>query len=163
MRTTRGALSLVCALPLLSLGPSAMAADTAVGDRAAIDQGHAAFVAAMRANDCSALLRLVSDDAVFVPPHAPNASGKEAVRTWCETTFRQAKTSAVTISDRGVTVAGDWAIEHAKFDWSVIPVAGGGPLRDQGSVVAIWHRQSDGPWKLTRDIWNSSQPLPGPK
>jgi len=52
------------------------------GRSSAIDKAHEAFVAAMRANDCSALVALVAEDAVFAPPNAPNASGKAAVRGW---------------------------------------------------------------------------------
>jgi ketosteroid isomerase-like protein len=73
----------------------------------------------------------------------------------------QVKTSDVTVSNRDVTVAGDWAIETGTFDWTVAPVAGGTAVRDQGNFVAIWRRQPDSSWKATRLIWNSSQPLPG--
>ncbi len=157
----RRLLSPLIAVSLSSICLGGAAADT-TADRAAIDKAHEAFLAAMRANDCSALLVLVADDAVFVPPNAPNASGKAGVRAWCDATFREAKTTAVSVSDRGVTVAADWAIEHGKFDWGLMPAGGGAPFRAQGSFVAIWHRQSDGGWKMTRDIWNSSQPASAP-
>jgi ketosteroid isomerase-like protein len=153
----RGLLSLVSASCLVSIGAAAAAVDV-TADRSAVDKAHQGFLAAMRANDCTALLRQLADDAVFVPPNEPNAAGKTAIRAWCEAAFRDAKTAAVTVSDRGVTVAADWAIEHGKFDWSLAPVAGGGVVHVQGSFVAIWHRQPDGSWKMTRDIWNSSQP-----
>jgi len=138
-----------------------MAAESkAAADRAAIDKGHETFMAAMRASDCSGMLRVVADDAVFTPPNAPNAVGKEGIRSWCQGAFSQAKTSAVSVSERQVTVAGDWGIEHGKFDWTLVPVGGGNSMRDQGNFLAIWHRQPDGSWKATRDIWNSLLPLP---
>jgi ketosteroid isomerase-like protein len=70
------------------------------------------------------------------------------------------KTSSVTISNRDVTVAGDWAIEHGNYDWAMTPAAGGAEVREQGRFVAVYHRLPDGSWKLNRDIWNSSLPLP---
>ena len=138
------------------------APDTSAADRAAIDAGHEAFLAGMRANDCHALLALLTADVVFVPPNMPQANGPDRVRSWCESTFAQVKTKSVVISSRDVTVAGDWGIEHATFEWTVVPAGGGGDLRDEGRVVAIWRRQPDGSWKLARDIWNSALPLPAP-
>jgi len=158
---SRWLLSMVLILTLAHPWDSTAAAAKATADRAAIDKGHESFVAAMRASDCDAMLRVVADDAVFTPPNAPNAVGKEAIRSWCQGAFAQAKSSAVTISERQVTVAGDWAIEHGKFDWTLRPVAGGDSLRDRGNFLAIWRRQPDGSWKASRDIWNSLQPLPG--
>lgn len=43
----------------------------------------------------------------------------------------------MSVSCRGV-LTGDWAIEHGKFEWSLIPIAGGSPKRDQGNFVVIW-------------------------
>ena len=160
-RTSSGALSLVLALTLAYARNGAAADVKATADRAAVDKAHESFLVAMRASDCGGMLRVVADDAAFIPPNAPNAVGKEAIRGWCQGAFAQARSSAVAVSEREVTVSGDWAIEHGKFDWTLMPVAGGNPLRDQGNFVAIWRRQSDGSWKLSRDIWNSLQPLPG--
>jgi uncharacterized protein (TIGR02246 family) len=116
----------------------------------------------MRANDCNALMALVAPDAVFVPPNMAPATGQDGVRGWCESTFSEVKTTGVAVSNREVVVAGDWAIEHGTYDWGVEPAGGGAEMRDQGSFVAIWRRQADGAWKVVRDIWNSSLPLPGP-
>jgi ketosteroid isomerase-like protein len=153
-------MSVVTACGLLGLGLATLAADPGA-DRTAIDKSHEAFLVAMRANDCNGILRLLSEDVVFAPPNEPNAAGKTAVRAWCDAAFRAAKTTAMAVSDRGVTMAGDWAIEHGKFDWTLAPAAGGAPIRELGSFLAIWHRQPDGSWKVARDIWNSSQPAGG--
>jgi ketosteroid isomerase-like protein len=157
---SRRGVSILAASCVLGMGLVVVAADPAA-DRKAIDKSHEAFVAAMRANDCSGMLREVAEDVVFVPPNEPNATGKAAVRAWCDAAFRAAKTTAMAVSERGVTMAGDWAIEHGKFDWTLAPAAGGAPIRELGSFLAIWHRQPDGSWKVARDIWNSSQPAGG--
>ncbi|PYQ05553.1 MAG: hypothetical protein DMF82_08160 [Acidobacteria bacterium] len=162
-RTWSDILPMVLVLTLaFALAHAGLAAESkSAADRVAIDKGHETFMVAMRASDCTGLLRVVADDAVFVPPNAPNAVGKEGIRSWCQGAFSQARTSAVSVSDRQVTVTGDWGIEHGKFDWTLAPVAGGNSVRDQGNFLAIWHRPPDGSWKVTRDIWNSSLPLPG--
>ena len=38
---------------------------------------------------------------------------------------------------------------------------GGSPISDAGKYITIYHRQADGTWVMARDIWNSSNPLPG--
>ena len=150
-------------IPVVILGGCSPTQQASTGnmqaDRAAVDRGHEAFLAGMRANDCNALLALVTANVVFAPPNTPTASGQAAVRSWCEPIFKQVKTTAVSVSERDVDIAGDWAIEHGSFDWTVTPLAGGSPQRDLGRVIAIWHREPDGSWKLARDLWNSSVPV----
>jgi ketosteroid isomerase-like protein len=152
------------ALCFLSLAVSCTrpqaAPDTSAADRSAIDVALESFLAGMRASDCNALLGLLATDVVIVPPNMPPASGPDGFRSWCESVFSQVKTKAVTIANRDVTIAGDWGIEHGSFEWTVVPAAGGADVRDQGNFVAIYHRQADGSWKLARDIWNSSLPVP---
>jgi len=36
-------------------------------------------------------------------------------------------------------------------------------MKDNGKYITIYQHQSDGSWKIARDIWNSDQPLPGTK
>jgi ketosteroid isomerase-like protein len=43
---------------------------------------------------------------------------------------------------------------------SIAPKAGGTPMEDAGKYLVILQRQPDGGWKVTRDIDNSSRPLP---
>jgi ketosteroid isomerase-like protein len=72
---------------------------------------------------------------------------------------KQVRTVAVDVSQREVIIAGDVAIERGSFTWKVTP-AGGSDVEDHGSFLAIWRRQPDGAWKLARNIWNSTLPLP---
>jgi len=147
------ALSLACTKP-------ATPPDTSAADRAAVDKGHDAFMAGLQSGDCNSLIPQATEDVVLDPPNMASAVGVQGFRGWCEPVFTQMKTKAVGVSDRDVVLAGDWAIEHGNFDWTVVPVAGGAEVRDQGKFVAIWRRQADGSWKLARDIWNSSLPVP---
>jgi uncharacterized protein (TIGR02246 family) len=140
--------------------PAPQDATASPADRAAIDKVHDAFLDAMRAGDCTAMVSGLAQDVVFAPPNVPNARGADGVRAWCEATFANFKTKAVSVSEREVVVAGDWAIESGNYDWTVTPAAAGAEMREQGGYVAIIHREPDGSWKVARDIWNSSQPLP---
>ena len=153
----RSGLLFTLAAAFLSFFGTGVGAAEALSARQAIDKGHKAYVAAMLANDCSAILRLLSDDVVFVPPNAPLVSGKAAVAAWCEEGTHKVRTIFAIALDRKVEPAGDWAIEHGRFDEKLVPVGAGGPMREQGNFVAVWHRQGDGSWRITRNIWVDSQ------
>jgi ketosteroid isomerase-like protein len=126
----------------------------------AIDAGHERFLAAMRANDSAALVRELTDDVRFMPPHQPPVRGNAAVRTWYEGVLASATTVAVDVSEREVVIAGDWGIEEGHYVWTLKPRAGGAPLVSRGSYLAIWRRDAAGTWKAYRDIWNSTDPAP---
>jgi ketosteroid isomerase-like protein len=126
--------------------------------RQAVDQGHEQFLEAMRAGDVPGLMAVLTDDVTFYPPHEATRKGRAEVEAWAKQTFGAAKTERVTVSDRNVVVAGDWAIEIGAFVWAVSPVAGGATSENRGRFIAIWRRQTDGSWKAAHDLWNSSNP-----
>ena len=123
----------------------------------AIDQIHEKFLAAMRANDPQALGRLVSRDAVFMPPDEPNVVGARGVTDWFGGVVKKARTTGVTVSNRHVVVSGDWAIERGEFRWRLSPVGSPTSTENHGNFVAIYHRDPDG-WKIKHNIWNSLAP-----
>jgi ketosteroid isomerase-like protein len=125
-----------------------------------VDKSHQAWLDAMRANDAQALGRLVTEDAVLMPPNQPVVVGRAAVIDWFAGVVKQARTTSVGIPQREVIIAGDWAIERGSFAWKVAPAAGGAPVEDRGNFLAIYQRQTDGAWKVTQNIWNSSLPTP---
>jgi len=128
--------------------------------REGVDNGHLRWLEAMKANDPVALGRLVTDDVVLMPPHSQPVVGRQGVIDWFATIVSQTRTKSVEIRQREVTLAGELAIERGSFTWRVAPAPGGSEVDDQGSFLAIWQRQPDGSWKVTRNIWNSTLPLP---
>jgi hypothetical protein len=55
-----------------------------------------------------------------MPPHEPVLTGKAAVRTWYDQFLTQLRTSSLTIADREVLIAGEWATEIATFEWGLL-------------------------------------------
>jgi ketosteroid isomerase-like protein len=125
-----------------------------------IDAAHLKWLDAMRANDAAALGRLVTDDVVLMPPHVQPVSGTRGVIDWFGGLVTEARTTGIAVTQREVTLAGDLAVERGAFTWTVAPARGGAEIEERGSFLAIWHRQPDGSWKLARNIWNSTLPLP---
>ena len=128
--------------------------------REAIDNGHYQWLEAMKANDPIALGSLVTDDVVLMPPHTEPVVGRQGVIDWFASVVSQARTTSAQVRQREVTIAGELGIERGSFTWTIAPVSGGSELDDRGSFLAIWQRQPDGSWKVMRNIWNSTLPLP---
>jgi len=125
-----------------------------------VDNGHEQWLAAMRAGDAEALGRLVTEDTILMPPHQQSLVGRQAVIDWFSEVARQARTTAIDMTRREVTVAGDIAIEEGSFIWEMVATAGGSPIKDHGRVLATWKRQPDGSWKVAQNMWNSTLSLP---
>lgn len=126
--------------------------------QAGVDSAADRLLAALRTNDPDALLALLADDAVLMPPNEAVLKGKAAVRTWYEGFLTQMRTTSLTIGDREVLLGGEWATEIARFEWVLTPVAGGLPVTDRGSYMQVWRRGEDGRWLFSRELWNSAPP-----
>ena len=56
-------------------------------------------------------------------------------------------------------VAGDWAFERYSYNSIDTPAGGGDLVRDSGWGLVIYHHDSDGKWRVSRDAWGTDQPL----
>jgi ketosteroid isomerase-like protein len=129
--------------------------------RAAVDSAANRLLSALRTDSPDSLLALMPDDVILMPPHEPVLKGKAAVRAWYEAFVKQLRTTDLTITNRELLIGGDYATEVAEFEWTLVPVAGGAPMTDRGSYIQVWHKQPDGSWVFSREVWNSALPLGG--
>jgi len=49
---------------------------------------------------------------------------------------------------------GRWPYDHLH------PKVGGPPMQDSGKYITVYQRKPGDTWRIARDIWNSSNPLP---
>jgi ketosteroid isomerase-like protein len=127
--------------------------------KAGVDSAANRLLAALRSDAPDSLLALMAEDVLIAPPNEPALKGKAAVRTWYNEFVKQMRTTSLNITDRELFVSGDYATEVAGFEWTLIPVAGGPPMTDRGSYIQLWHREPNGAWMFTREVFNSSLPL----
>jgi ketosteroid isomerase-like protein len=126
--------------------------------RAGVDSAANRLLTALRSNASDSLMVLMADDVVLMPPNEAVLKGKAAVRAWYDQLLTQLHTSGLTITDREVLMGGEWATELAAFEWTLVPVAGGPAVIDRGSYAQVWHREADGRWLFSRELWNSTTP-----
>jgi uncharacterized protein (TIGR02246 family) len=130
-------------------------------DRQAIEAMREAEQAAAEAGDVDAFVALMASDMMVMPPNGPAVSGLEASRQWAEDFMGAYSVSFSEYNTDDVIVSDDLAVERISGVWTVTPKAGGDPVTERVKGVHIYRRQADGSWKMTHDLWNSDDPLPG--
>ena len=129
-------------------------------DLMAIDNVRDKHVAALNAGDGHAWAALFTDDGVQMPPNMPANIGRAAIDGW-SAGFLGMFTVKFALSVDEVRVQGDWAFESGAYSIDLVPKPAGPAMQDAGKYITIYQKTSAGAWRMARDIWNSSNPLPG--
>ena len=152
-------------------GPGATAdstksASSAPVDDAAVRKTIAAadsqFVVAFNKGDATTAASFYTDDAVSRPPNSEPASGKAAIEQTYGGMFKSLGTvSDFKIEQKDLDIFADHAIEIGSYSFSFTPAGAKAAMKDHGSYLNYWKKQSDGSWKIYRDVIVSSEPMPG--
>ncbi|MDH4046165.1 MAG: nuclear transport factor 2 family protein [Gemmatimonadota bacterium] len=144
------AAALIVGLSCAPTGPST--ADIAA-DSSAVAAVIGKLQAANNAGDVEAWVALFDDGAVYMPPGSPAVATRESLRQIAIAGFGQAQAN-VTLTPVEITIAGDWAFARVAVGGDVTLTADGRNLRIDMKEIAIFHRQSDGGWRVARLINN---------
>ena len=152
-------------LPLMLLvfvacQPAEQHATTTGPDVQAITTWLEQVTAAINAQSTEGTLALYASDAVFSPPDAPSVTIDE-LRSWYEGLFAE-NTFQFTAQALDVVVSGDLAVLRASYEETVTPKGEGEPVANDGSWLIVLRKQTDGSWKLWRDMWSVIAPPPPP-
>ena len=127
----------------------------------AIDRTRDEHVAALNRGDADGWAAAFTDDGVQMPPNFAANVGRDNILAWCAA-FLGAFRIEFSLDPEEVRVAGaEWAFERGTYQITLTPKAGGDPMQDAGKYITLYERISDANWAMARDIWNSSNPLPG--
>ena len=135
------------------------AEETARADIMALDALREQFMGLFKVGDASGLAGLYTEDAILMPPEKPAAAGRQAIEAVFRTTFDRFS-AKLNIAFDEIEIAGDWAFERGSYALTLTPKAGGEPIQETGKYLMILRTDSDGSWKLARDIWNADWPRP---
>lgn len=117
-------------------------------DEEAIRRLVATWLDASRAGDIDKVLRLMTDDVVFLTPGHPPMRGKAA--------FAASQTSLQPFSIQAqgeieeVRILGDWAWTWTRLSVTMTPRNGGPPLERVGNTLSILTKRA-GAWRIARD------------
>jgi ketosteroid isomerase-like protein len=132
---------------------------TLANDEAAIAEFNARYLKAINDGDIATLSSLTTPDHIMMPPSRAPIVGKEANDAANGRAFQQFDIDE-TWTPVETVIAGDWAYQRGTYTVAATPKAGGTTRNTQGSFLRIYRRQSDGSWRMIRDMFNSDRPPP---
>lgn len=140
---------------LLACQPAAPAGLSAA-DEQALRAADAASVAHIVAKDWAGFAGDFAENGVLLPPNGEPVTGRAAIQTWAGafppmTEFKGGATD--------VLGSGDLAVVQGTYALVLAPPGAPAPVSDHGKYLAVYRKQTDGSWKVVRDIWNSNLPL----
>lgn len=136
-----------------TVAPPAAAADP-VAVRAAIDSANTRGAAAFNAGSSDAMIANYADDAVVMMPGTKAMVGKAAIDAGMKGMFQAMDMKNFQPKTTDVLVQGDVAIESGTMTYEAGP-KGGKLAADTVKYLTVWKKQSDGSWKIIRDINNT--------
>jgi len=105
---------------------------------------------ATAAGDVDAILRLMSDDVVFLVAGQPPLKGRDAFENGLRNLLAAHRIQS-TGDVQEVSVSGPMAYCWSILNVEVMPLAGDGAVRRSGSALSILRKQPGGNWVIIRD------------
>jgi ketosteroid isomerase-like protein len=118
------------------------------------------FLAAVEAKDAAKLAACYAEDAVLMPPNVPRLKGQKAIEDHARRLFQDSPSSELALTPLASHVSTDLAYIQGEYLTSGKRPSGQF-VREKGTYVWIL-RNIAGEWKITHDIFNSSEPPPPP-
>jgi uncharacterized protein (TIGR02246 family) len=140
-------------IAILATAAAVAPADPVASATPAIDRANAAWLADIRSGNADGLAQAYADDGLFVLPDGRTIQGKTAIRA-----FYAARAAA-----KDSIVGGELhSLGRSAVRPDLVLEWGEGSLRvraDDGSIgtrggpyVTLWQRQSDGVWRIVRNL-----------
>jgi ketosteroid isomerase-like protein len=128
----------------------------------ALREADAAWSKAAESKDLDKTLSYYSDDATVLPPNAPAATTKEAIRkVWQDMLATPGFVISWKATKVEVAKSGDLGFVSGTYEVTMND-ASGKPVSEKGKYVEVWKKQADGKWKCGTDTWNSDLPASAP-
>jgi uncharacterized protein (TIGR02246 family) len=136
--------------------PASEAAGTLTdSDREAIRAGVAKFDQDVVASNWEGATAMYTDDAVLMPPNTSEVKGRDAIKKFLGG-FPKISQFKQTVQE--IQGGEGYAYPSGTYEMTFTPPGSRMQVNDKGKVLAVWRKQSDGSWKVTRVIWNSDAP-----
>lgn len=133
--------------------------DTRAADESAIRELDAQWAKTAATGDLEGTVAYYTDDATLLPPNAPVASGKEAIRAVWTELLVPGNSVSWQASKVDVASSGDLAYLIGTYQLTTKDPQGT-PEPEHGKMIEVFRKQADGKWKVVADIFNSNDPLP---
>jgi uncharacterized protein (TIGR02246 family) len=135
--------------------------DTRAAGESAVRDADARWAKTAGANDLDGTVSYYTDDASMLPPNAPIATGKQAIRAVWATMLTPDTTVSWQVNKAEAARSGELAYVMGTYQIAAKNPRGKSQ-EDRGKLVEVWKKQADGNWKTVADIFNSDVPAPAP-
>ena len=125
---------------------------------AEVNEIYEEYEASVLAGDADRWVAQWTGDPVAMWPDLPAVRGTSTIFEAISGDLDAFTYTEFEISTEEVQVAGDWAYARGTFMAAFEMKDGGEPIPYDGKFLTIFKRQSDGSWKIHRDIYNSNVP-----
>jgi uncharacterized protein (TIGR02246 family) len=125
--------------------------------RAEIDVFNKKYIAAHLRMDNTAVLSMWAEDGISLLPATDPMIGKEAIGKFMDEVTGKMPgyhMQKMDVDFQGIEVSGDWASEWAEEHQVVQPPPGRRVIDSYGKLLLVLHREADGNWRITREMWN---------
>ena len=129
-------------------------------DEEAIASVLANYEDALNGSNTDAVMRLYSNDGVFMPPYSQSATGAAAVRQAYDAVFKAIKLSVKFNLAEIVAIAPDWAFARTNSAGTTTINATGAKSAEANQELFIFQKGLDGKWKIARYSFSSTNPPP---
>jgi uncharacterized protein (TIGR02246 family) len=126
-------------------------------DVAAIKSIGPAVDQAALAGDWDAMVAVMTEDGLYMPPNGPVVQGRDAMVAWLES--MDSKMTEHTLELVEVDGRGDIAYARGTYAETYTVGEAAQPIEEVGKHLAILRKQPDGTWLISIWIWNSDLPL----
>jgi len=152
-RTTHTLFCCCLSMLLIASACTQQLPDTRAADEATIRDLDAQWSKTASANDLDATVAFYSDDATVLPPNAPIATTKQAIRTLWVSLLVPGATVSWQATKVEVSRPGD--LGYLLGTYVVTLKDSPGKPVDSGKLVEVWKKQPDRKWKCVVDTYNS--------
>ena len=120
--------------------------NTRATDESAIRDLDIQWSKAAMAKDLDGVVSYYSDDAYVLPPNAPIATGRKAIRAVWTSGFATSDSASWQATRAEVSRSGDLAYLTGVYQMT-LKDSKGKPGEDHGKYLEVWKKQTDGGWK----------------
>jgi uncharacterized protein (TIGR02246 family) len=138
---------LLCSAALLTVACGSRSTALTDADRESIRAATQLYVTADEARDADAMMQIIAEGVIYMPPGSQPLSGRESIRAF----FKRHPWDTLAETPAEIEGRPDFAIVRGRYTGA----AQGMPL--SGAYLEVWVRQADGAWRVTRKIWNSDK------
>ncbi|HEY3128123.1 MAG TPA: DUF4440 domain-containing protein [Acidobacteriota bacterium] len=118
------------------------------------------YAAGYNSGDVAQVMSLWTEDGIVLATQEPAIVGKKAITAWKKRYFDQF-TYRLECTSEEIGIGKDWAFNRGTYTSTATPKSGGRPVQDRGKFIQILRRESNGSWKIARDMGATDLPQTG--